>query len=63
MLLFNHDMKVINDKEFLLLLDDNISRTPEFKYECCQRFDSLAKALDTAPNHGIVSIPYVNLCR
>ena len=28
MLLLNHDMKVINDKELLLLLDDNTSRNP-----------------------------------
>ena len=39
MLLLNHDMKVINDKELLLLLDDNTSRNPEFYYENYQRFD------------------------
>ena len=30
MLLLNHDMKVINDEELFLLLDDNTSRNPEF---------------------------------
>ena len=39
MLLLNHDMKVINDEELLLLLDDNISRNPEFNYENYQRFN------------------------
>ena len=31
MLLLNHDMKVINDEELLLLLDDNTSRNPEIE--------------------------------
>ena len=39
MLLLNHDMKVINDEELLLLLDDNTSRNPEFNYENYQRFN------------------------
>ena len=39
MLLLNHDMKVINDEELLLLLDDNTSRSPEFNYENYQRFN------------------------
>ena len=34
-----YDMKVINDEELLLLLDDNISRNPEFNYEKYQRFN------------------------
>ena len=32
-------MKIINDEELLLLLDDNTSRNPEFNYENYQRFD------------------------
>ena len=32
-------MKVINDEELLLLLDDNTSRNPEFNYENYQRFN------------------------
>ena len=39
MLLLNHDMKVINDEELLLLLDDNTSRNPEFNYQNYQRFN------------------------
>ena len=39
MLLLNHDMKVINDEELLLLLDDNTSRNPEYNYENYQRFN------------------------
>ena len=39
MLLLNHDMKVINDEELLLLLDDNTSRNPEYSYENYQRFN------------------------
>ncbi|CAH3143736.1 unnamed protein product [Pocillopora meandrina] len=39
MLLLNHDMKVINDEELLLLLDDNTSRNPDFNYENYQRFN------------------------
>ena len=39
MLLLNHDMKIINDEELLLLLDDNTSKNPEFHYENYQRFD------------------------
>ena len=39
MLLLNHDMKVINDEELLLLLDDNTSRNPEFNYLNYQRFN------------------------
>ena len=31
MLLLNHDMKTINDKNLLLLLDDNITKNNEFK--------------------------------
>ena len=32
-------MKVINDEELLLLLDDNPSRNPEFNYKNYQRFN------------------------
>ena len=32
-------MKVINDEELLLLLDDNTLRNPEFNYENYQRFN------------------------
>ena len=39
MLCLKYDMKVINDEELLLLLDDNISRNPEFNYEKYQRFN------------------------
>ena len=48
MLLLNHDIKVINDKELTLLLGENTSINPEFRYKNYQR----------ALNDGIVPIPY-----
>ena len=39
MLLLNHDMKVINDEELLLLLDDNTSSNTQFNYQNYQRFN------------------------
>ena len=39
MLLLSHNMKLINDEELILLMDENTSKNPDFNYQKYRRFN------------------------
>ena len=38
-LLLSHDIKIINDEELIVRMDENTSKTPDFNYQKYRRFN------------------------